>query len=70
MGFGSLLKDKLQVCYDTMDKFRVDLEGDLLDKFIHLESKVENNLEKFETKLEKELKEMRFNIERIDEHLM
>jgi hypothetical protein len=54
---------------DLIDKSIVDLEGDLSDRFISLESTIETNLNKFNSILSKETKEMAYNIQVIDNQL-
>ena len=44
--------------HDTINKSRIDLEGDMDEKFVVLNSMVEKNLTTFGTKLDKECKQM------------
>ena len=47
----------------------MDLEGDLLDKFIICEANVESNLNTFKTKLDKDSKEMKYEIKNTNDQL-
>jgi len=55
--------------YAALEKTKVDLEGDLSEKFIILESNTNNSVIASDNRMEKALREMNFNIQNIDDRL-
>lgn len=68
-GIQTVLKGKLTEVYAALEKTKEDLEGDLNEKFVILESNTNNSVIASDNRMEKALREMNFNIQNIDDRL-